>query len=265
MVTATIIGCTNCSYSYNIDYEKPEQFPKTVSKECPICKEQSISISHKYVNAVNVELQDTDSFSEIERLPVILFDEYTRDIHAGERVTINGKIYIIQTGKKGKLFSFLYADSVEYESKENIAISNQDKDAIERFTQKCGSEIIDKLVSMFANRVIGYEHVKEGLLLCAASSGRDMKNSKRTRLNALLVGDPGLAKSELLREAVKLVPNSRYESGQNSSGRSLTAIVSKEDESYILRLGPVPLAKESICAINELGRMNFDFRCHGRR
>ena len=67
-----------------------------------------------------------------------------------------------------------------------------------------------------------------------------------------------LAKSRLLRETTKLVPNSRYESGQNSSGKSLTAIVVKEDESYLLRLGPVPLARQAMCAINELGRMNFE-------
>jgi hypothetical protein len=74
MVTATIIGCANCSYSYSIEYEKPELAPKTVSKECPSCKEEHVSISHRYVNAVNVEVQDTESFSEIERLPVILED-----------------------------------------------------------------------------------------------------------------------------------------------------------------------------------------------
>ena len=55
-----------------------------------------------------------------------------------------------------------------------------------------------------------------------------------------------------------MVPNSRYESGQSSSGKSLTAIVSKEDENYILRLGPASLAKNSICAINEFGRTSYE-------
>jgi replicative DNA helicase Mcm len=73
-----------------------------------------------------------------------------------------------------------------------------------------------------------------------------------------LVGDPGLAKSALLREATTLVPKSRYESGQNSSGKSLTAIVSKEDESYVLRLGPASLAKGALCAVNELGRISYE-------
>jgi replicative DNA helicase Mcm len=77
-----------------------------------------------------------------------------------------------------------------------------------------------------------------------------------------LVGAPGLAKTKLLREAVKLVPNSRFESGQSSSGKSLTAIVVREEESYFLRLGPVSLAKYAICAINEFGRMPYDEQAH---
>jgi replicative DNA helicase Mcm len=79
----------------------------------------------------------------------------------------------------------------------------------------------------------------------------------------LLISEPGLAKSRLLRSITKLVPNSRYESGgPNSSGKSLTAIVSKEDETYVLRLGPIPLSKNALCAINEFGRTDFKDQEH---
>ena len=51
------------------------------------------------------------------------------------------------------------------------------------------------------------------------------------------------------------MPNSRYESSQHASGKSLTAIVSKEDDGdYCLRTGPVPLARGAICVLNEIGR-----------
>jgi DNA replicative helicase MCM subunit Mcm2 (Cdc46/Mcm family) len=79
----------------------------------------------------------------------------------------------------------------------------------------------------------------------------------------LLIGEVGLAKSLLLKRGAGLVPNSRYESGQNSSGKSLTAIVAKEDDvGYVLRMGPVVAAKGSICAINEIGRMDLDDQKH---
>lgn len=58
--------------------------------------------------------------------------------------------------------------------------------------------------------------------MLAARTNRDVNQKK---INAALIGDPGLVKSTLLRRTVRLVPNSKYESAQNSSGKSLTAIV----------------------------------------
>ncbi len=99
--------------------------------------------------------------------------------------------------------------------------------------------------------------MKEGLLLSAVNTSTN-DFQKRNRIHSLSVGDPGLAKSLLIREATKLVLNSRYESGQHSSGKGLTAIVSKEDENYVLRLGPASLARGALCAINELGRIPYE-------
>ena len=63
----------------------------------------------------------------------------------------------------------------------------------------------------------------------------------------------------MLKEAVKLVPNSRYESVQFATGKSLTAIVTREEnDTLILRIGPIPQAKGAIAALNEIVRMNHD-------
>jgi DNA replicative helicase MCM subunit Mcm2 (Cdc46/Mcm family) len=118
--------------------------------------------------------------------------------------------------------NYLYAESIIYESNLELVITDLDKEAILRFTSLKGNRIIDSLVKLFACDVIGCEIVKKGLLLLAASTNRDINQKK---LNAALIGDPGLVKSTLLRRAVRLVPNSKYESAQNSSGKSLTAIV----------------------------------------
>ena len=105
---------------------------------------------------------------------------------------------------------------------------------------------------MFATSVIGYRHVKTGVLLAAASTSLDKRMKK---INAMLVGDPGLAKSLMLKESVKLVPNSTYESVQFATGKSLTAIVtSDEGDAHILRIGPIPEAK-GVAALNEMNRM----------
>ena len=82
-------------------------------------------------------------------------------------------------------------------------------------------------------------------------------DTKRKKLSAALLGDPGTAKSLLLQEATKLVANSTFVSAQSSSAISLTAIVETEKDSHVLRLGPIPLSRGGICALNEGGGMSF--------
>jgi replicative DNA helicase Mcm len=210
---------------------------------------------------------DIDTFNDLERLPVILFENDTKSITVGERVIVEGDMHIERSNHKHKSYPCVYSRSIEYESKHDIILTERNIEAIKRFTHLKGNKIIDELVKMFATFVIGYEHVKLGLLFSAVSSGNDLKQTKqnrqRIRLSALLVGEPGNAKSVLLRAATKLVPNSRYENCQSSSVRSLTAIVIKEDgEKEFVRLGPVSLAGGAICALNELGRMPFEDQAH---
>lgn len=292
MIAGEYGECPYCHTFYNNHYEKPlfDTPSNTFLRYCedyenidhpfaydehgkPVCDENGdhlrsrvrLNIEFDYRNALIVELQDEDKYDDLERLQVILFDNDTLEIRAGELVTVTGQIYIekLNSSKDSKLSSRMYSYSIRYETRREVTVSNLDKEAIHGFVKRFGLKTIDQLVTMFAPQVIGYEHVKKGLLLCAASCANDYKSKKnfkrRERMHSILVGEPGLAKSVLAREIVKVVPNSRFESGQSSSGKSLTAIVSKEGgDVTVLRLGPIPFAKEAICAINEIGRMSFD-------
>ena len=53
-----------------------------------------------------------------------------------------------------------------------------------------------------------------------------------------------------------LVPGSTVQSGQGSTGLSLTAMVVKEDDTTALKIGPVPRARGKICCINEINKQN---------
>jgi replicative DNA helicase Mcm len=259
MIIKVFFKCSQCDIINHISsYTRPrfayEVFPSTKPIKCVSCNDKS-SRDHEYevVNAVQIELQDIDTFSDLERLPVILFDDNTKNVSTGEHVLVSGSIQKIR--KNSRLLPFLFASSIRYQNRKQLIMTSQDVEEIKCFTRD--GSVIDLLVSKFAPSVIGYEHVKKGLLLCAANSGKD-SISRRLRINALLIGETGLDKSALLRAAAELVPNSKYCSTLNSSIRSLIAVVTQEEDHYMLRVGPVPAASGAICAINEIGRMDYE-------
>lgn len=269
MISGIKFYCDRCMKPNEIDFPFPISNIGKNEAKCRYCNKNIENVNYDYVNTVVVELQDLESFNDLERLPVFLFDGDTENIHVGETVIIEGQIRINESKNSGKkLFPYFYAKSIQYDRSDSTALTQTDIDAINRFTKKHNSKIIDTLVLMFDPSIIGYEYVKKGLLLCAVNSScdgntRNSTNLRRERIHAFLIGESGLAKSRLLKSVTKLVPNSKYESGgHNSSGKSLTAIVSKEEENYLLRLGPAPLSKNAICAVNEFGRMYYDDQTH---
>lgn len=272
MIDQISVKCPSCDTITPLEVGKPVFAfdEKKGLKKCPSCEESILVFEYSFVNAVVIELMDSDTFSDLERLSVILFDDDTKNILVGEKVIVTGEIHIIQSGltkNRTKLYPCLYSESIEYESSHDLILTEIDKKAIRRFTQLKGDKIMDELVKMVAPSVIGYDDVKEGLLLAASSTGDDLNEIRqgkpRSRINVLLAGEPGNAKSTLSRASIRLVPSSRYETCQNASGKSITAIIVKENgEREFLRLGPVPLARNAICALNELGNMPFEDQAH---
>jgi replicative DNA helicase Mcm len=162
----------------------------------------------------------------------------------------------------------LYAEAIEDAKKQDTDLTQKDIEEILSWKKSLGSDndLVDKLASYFAPQIIGYNHVKKGLLMVAANAGipnEEKRIPKRLRLNSFLIGDPSLAKSTFLNKIVEIIPNARYESCQSSTGLSLTAQVSKEEGGvYTSRHGPIPLASGSVCALNEIGQMHISEHKH---
>ena len=259
MISKISFYCDKCQKLVEKKFPFPTSTFDRENKKCDICdlvtKNQ---IEYKHINAVRIELQDIDSFSDIDKLSVILFDDNTKDIKVGETVVITGNMHIEPPKNYNKKISFnFYGDNINYKNRENLQLSENDIDGINKFMNKhCRKKIITELVKLFAVGIIGNEYVKKGIILSAVNTNNSIL--KKQRINILLVGDPGTAKSELLRHATKLVTNSRYESGQHSSVKSLTAMITKEDDNYVLRIGSTALSGGSFCAINEIGQISYD-------
>ena len=88
-------------------------------------------------------------------------------------------------------------------------------------------------------------------------------SSLRGDIHVLLVGDPGIAKSQLLRYVIKLAPRGIYTSGKSASSAGLTAAAVKDDLGdgrWTLEAGALVLADKGIAAVDEMDKMQKDDR-----
>lgn len=127
------------------------------------------------------------------------------------------------------------------------------------------NEPFKRLVKSFAPTIYGLERVKESLLLQLFGGViKPRSDGVRTRgdIHVLLIGDPGAAKSQLLKRVSVIAPKARFVSGKGASGAGLTAAVVRDEflKGWALEAGALVLANQGIACIDELDKMSDEDR-----
>ena len=216
-----------------------------------------------YRNAKSIQLENHETFNANERLDVVLYDDMTNNVVAGEAVKITGKMSIEDkkpNSKSKKKFSILHATSIEYLNRKEISVTEKDIKMIQKFVFDCkfnNWDLMDKLTAMFAPNIIGHNDRKRGVLRSIVG-GADRGEKGDGRISTLMAGDPGTAKSELGKEAVKIKPNSRHVDAPHATTKTITAVPEKVNDNVTLVLGAIPLSKGAICSIDEINSFSME-------
>lgn len=224
-----------------------------------------------YRNYQKLTLQESPGTVPAGRLPrhreVILLWDLIDKAKPGEEIEVTGiyrNNYDAQLNNRNGFPVFatiLEANNVikRHDQLAGFRLTEEDEHEIRALSRD--PQIVDKIVSSMAPSIYGHTDIKTAVAL--SLFGGVAKNTKgnhhiRGDINVLLLGDPGTAKSQVLKYVEKTAHRAVFATGQGASAVGLTASVRRDPltSEWTLEGGALVLADKGTCLIDEFDKMN---------
>ena len=251
----------------------------------PNCKNRDFELkpeASKFIDFQILRLQELPEDLPPGQLPhyidVTLRQDLVDNARPGDRIILTGIVRIEQESVSGvqRGHSGLYRLRIEGNNIEFLGgrgdktsrkiqreeTSPEDEKLIRSLAQT--PDVYQKLIDSFAPHIQGHSLIKEAiLLLIVGSNQRALIDGSKIRgdINIFLVGDPGTAKSEMLKFCARIAPRGLYTSGRGSTAAGLTAAVVKDKTGIMmLEAGAVVLGDQGLVCIDEFDKMKPEDR-----
>ncbi|ODV88894.1 hypothetical protein CANCADRAFT_130564 [Tortispora caseinolytica NRRL Y-17796] len=281
------IMCRTCRYVRHIDVD-PGMSTVALPKFCdapPLegqrkeCVPNPFLIIHEksaFIDKQHLKLQEAPDdvpVGEIPRHISMSCDRYlVNRVVPGTRCTVIG-IYSIQSAKSKGMGNAPIRNpylrvigmqlDVHHTMSGNVAFSPEDEEEFVAMARQ--PNFYDIFAGSIAPSIYGNKDIKKAVAcLLVGGTRRILPDGMRLRgdINILLLGDPGTAKSQMLKFVEKVAPISVYTSGKGSSAAGLTASVQRDavTRDFYLEGGAMVLADGGVVCIDEFDKMREDDR-----
>ncbi|TFB03851.1 DNA replication licensing factor mcm5 [Trichoderma ghanense] len=286
------IQCRNCSHSQALPIlggftgvTLPRQcarkrIPHDPTPQCPLDPYFVVHEKCRFVDQQVIKLQEAPDQVPVGELPrhvLITADRYlTNRVVPGSRCTVMG-IFSIYQNKASKNSStggavairtpYLRAVGIQTDidqaAKGNATFSEEEEQEFLELSRR--PDLYNIMADCIAPSIYGNRDIKKAILcLLLGGSKKILPDGMRLRgdINVLLLGDPGTAKSQLLKFVEKAAPISIYTSGKGSSAAGLTASVQRDQSTreFYLEGGAMVLADGGVVCIDEFDKMRDEDR-----
>ncbi|EON98694.1 putative dna replication licensing factor mcm5 protein [Phaeoacremonium minimum UCRPA7] len=290
--TALHIQCRNCAHSRDIFVTggfTSVQLPRQCGRErqrndptpaCPLDPYFVIHEKSQFVDQQVIKLQEAPDQVPVGELPrhvLISADRYlTNRVVPGSRCTVMG-IFSIYQNKGSKNSStggavairtpYLRAVGIQTDidstAKGHAIFSEEEEQEFLELSRR--PDLYQIMTDCIAPSIYGNRDIKKAILcLLLGGSKKILPDGMKLRgdINVLLLGDPGTAKSQLLKFVEKVAPIAIYTSGKGSSAAGLTASVQRDQSTreFYLEGGAMVLADGGVVCIDEFDKMRDEDR-----
>eukprot|EP00898_Chlorokybus_atmophyticus_P007321 jgi/Chlat1/7590/Chrsp63S07075 len=266
--------CVKCGFTLGPFFQQGDKEIKVGS--CVACQSKgpfNLNVEQTiYRNYQKLTLQESPGTVPAGRLPrhkeVILLHDLIDCARPGEEIDVTG-IYTnsFDMSLNNQNGFPVFATVVEA----NYINKKEDVFAVYKLTDEDKNEIMElakdphigrRIIKSIAPSIFGHENIKTGLALAMFGGQEKTPNSGKHRLrgdiNILLLGDPGVAKSQFLKYVEKTAQRAVFATGKGASAVGLTAAVHKDPitREWTLEGGALVLADRGVCLIDEFDKMN---------